>query len=128
MKKILFLIFASLLVLGACGQNGDNSNKDDNKKSESKSDKKSNGPKKSDSKDKSNKNTNYENNKLVQMILTMILLAINLKAHLKITIAKLKVIMVIMNDHKVNKLKQHNKTTISNKLITTNKHKIIMVT
>ncbi|MCG1347434.1 hypothetical protein K4R21_02420 [Staphylococcus epidermidis] len=60
MKKILFLIFASLLVLGACGQNGDNSNKDDNKKSESKSDKKSNGPKKSDSKDKSNKNTNYE--------------------------------------------------------------------
>lgn len=58
MKKILFLIFASLLVLGACGQNGDNSNKNDNKKSESKSDKKSNGPKKSDSKDKSNKNTN----------------------------------------------------------------------
>lgn len=56
MKKVLFLIFASLLVLGACGQNGDNSNKDDNKKSESKSDKKSNDPKKdkkSDSKDKS---------------------------------------------------------------------------
>lgn len=58
MKKVLFLIFASLLVLGACGQNGDNSNKDDNKKSESKSDKKSNGPKKSDSKNESNKNTN----------------------------------------------------------------------
>ena len=58
MKKVLFLIFASLLVLGACGQNGDNSNKDDNKKSESKSDKKSNGPKKSDSKNKSNKNIN----------------------------------------------------------------------
>lgn len=56
MKKVLFLIFASLLVLGACGQDGDNSNKDDNKKSESKSDKKSNDPKKdkkSDSKNKS---------------------------------------------------------------------------
>ena len=46
MKKFLFLIFASLLVLGACGQDEDNSNKDDNKKSESKSDKKSNDPKK----------------------------------------------------------------------------------
>ncbi|MFJ1815064.1 hypothetical protein [Staphylococcus saprophyticus] len=56
MKKVLFLIFASLLVLGACGQDGGNSNKDDNKKSESRSDKKSNNPKKdkkSDSKDKS---------------------------------------------------------------------------
>ena len=31
MKKFLFLIFASLLVLGACGQDEDNSNKDDNK-------------------------------------------------------------------------------------------------
>lgn len=61
MKKFLFLIFASLLVLGACGQNEDNSNKDDNKKSESKSDKKSNDPKKDkklENKDKSNKNTN----------------------------------------------------------------------
>lgn len=46
MKKVLFLIFASLLVLGACGQNEDKSNKDDNNKSESKSDKKSNDPKK----------------------------------------------------------------------------------
>ncbi|MCH4507263.1 hypothetical protein [Staphylococcus haemolyticus] len=61
MKKFLFLIFASLLVLGACGQDEDNSNKDDNKKSESKSDKKSNDPKKDkklENKDKSNKNTN----------------------------------------------------------------------
>lgn len=57
MKKVLFLIFASLLVLGACGQNGDNSNKDDNKKSESKSDKKSNDTK---NKDKV-KSTNKEN-------------------------------------------------------------------
>ena len=31
MKKVLFLIFASLLVLGACGQDEDNPNKDDNK-------------------------------------------------------------------------------------------------
>ena len=46
MKKALFLVFASFLVLGACGQNADKSNKDDNKKSESKSDKKSNDPKK----------------------------------------------------------------------------------
>ncbi|MEB7348404.1 hypothetical protein [Staphylococcus haemolyticus] len=61
MKKFLFLIFASLLVLGACGQDEDNSNKDDNKKSESKSDKKSNDPKKDkklENKDKSNKNAN----------------------------------------------------------------------
>lgn len=61
MKKVLFLIFASLLVLGACGQDEDNPNKDDNKKSESKSDKKSNDPKKDkklENKDKSNKNTN----------------------------------------------------------------------
>jgi len=61
MKKVLFLIFASLLVLGACGQDEDNSNKDDNKKSESKSDKKSNDPKKDkklENKDKSNKSTN----------------------------------------------------------------------
>lgn len=57
MKKILILLFGSLLVLGACGQNGDNSNKDDNKKSESKSDKKSNDPK---NKDKV-KSTNKEN-------------------------------------------------------------------
>lgn len=57
MKKVLFLIFASLLVLGACGQNKDNSNKDDDKKSESKSDKKSNDPK---NKDKV-KSTNKEN-------------------------------------------------------------------
>ncbi|MBF2176825.1 hypothetical protein [Staphylococcus epidermidis] len=46
MKKFLVLIFASLLVLGACGQSEDNSKKDDDKKSESKSDKKSNDPKK----------------------------------------------------------------------------------
>lgn len=46
MKKVLFLIFASLLVLGACGQDEDKPNKDDNKKSESKSDKKSNNTKK----------------------------------------------------------------------------------
>ena len=55
MKKVLFLIFASLLVLGACGNN-DSEKKEDNKKSESKSDKKSNDPKKdkkSDSKNKS---------------------------------------------------------------------------
>ena len=31
MKKVLFLIFASLLVLGACGQDEDKSNKDENK-------------------------------------------------------------------------------------------------
>lgn len=46
MKKVLFLIFASLFVLGACGQDSDKSNKDDNNKSESKSVKKSNDPKK----------------------------------------------------------------------------------
>ena len=86
MKKVLFLIFASLLVLGACGQDEDNPNKDDNKKSESKSDKKSNDPKKDkklENKDKSNKTLMMINNKLVQMIAIMILLTKNLKAHLK---------------------------------------------
>lgn len=32
MKRVLFLIFSSLLILGACGQVGDNSIKNDNKK------------------------------------------------------------------------------------------------
>ncbi|TYR28863.1 hypothetical protein E0499_00002830 [Staphylococcus epidermidis] len=57
MKKVLFLIFASLLVLGACGNN-DSQKKEDNKTSEHK---KSNDPKKDkklENKDKSNKNTN----------------------------------------------------------------------
>ncbi|MGK8285249.1 hypothetical protein [Staphylococcus epidermidis] len=57
MKKVLFLIFASLLVLGACGNN-DSEKKEDNKTSEHK---KSNDPKKDkklEIKDKSNKNTN----------------------------------------------------------------------
>ncbi|MFI8612261.1 hypothetical protein [Staphylococcus capitis] len=57
MKKVWFLIFASLLVLGACGDN-DSEKKEDNKSSEYK---KSNDPKKDkklENKDKSNKNTN----------------------------------------------------------------------
>lgn len=57
MKKVLFLIFASLLVLGAC-DNNDSEKKEDNKTSEHK---KSNDPKKDkklEIKDKSNKNTN----------------------------------------------------------------------
>ncbi|TNB80365.1 hypothetical protein [Staphylococcus epidermidis] len=57
MKKVLSLIFASLLVLGACGNN-DSEKKEDNKTSEHK---KSNDPKKDkklENKDKSNKNTN----------------------------------------------------------------------
>ncbi|ARJ30153.1 hypothetical protein B6N84_09160 [Staphylococcus lugdunensis] len=45
-EKGPILIFASLFVLGACGQDSDKSNKDDNNKSESKSVKKSNDPKK----------------------------------------------------------------------------------
>lgn len=43
MKKLLFLLFASLLVLGACGQKEESSSKDDStKKSESKDTKKDN--------------------------------------------------------------------------------------
>ncbi|MER7653834.1 hypothetical protein [Streptomyces rimosus] len=64
MKKFLVLIFASLLVLGACGQSEDNSKKDDDKKSESKSDKKSNDPKKdkkSDDKEKSANESKEQN-------------------------------------------------------------------
>ena len=34
MKKVLFLIFASLLVLGACGQDEDKNKEDDAKKVE----------------------------------------------------------------------------------------------
>ncbi|MCG1064118.1 hypothetical protein K4S80_02045 [Staphylococcus epidermidis] len=60
MKKVLFLIFASLLVLGACGQSEDHSKKDDDKKSESKSDKKSNDPKKDNTKDKKSKEEEKE--------------------------------------------------------------------
>lgn len=61
MKKVLFLIFASLLVLSACGQDGDKSNKDEDKKSEAKSDKKSNDPKKD--KKANNKKDTSDNNK-----------------------------------------------------------------
>ncbi|MCI2760844.1 hypothetical protein [Staphylococcus lugdunensis] len=63
MKKVLFLIFASLLVLGACGNN-DNEKKEDNKSAEHK---KSNESKKDikteDKKNKSNSNdtANTEN-------------------------------------------------------------------
>lgn len=58
MKKILFLIFASLLVLGACGQDGDKSNKADNKQSEHK---KSNDPKKNKDEKADNKKDSKNN-------------------------------------------------------------------
>lgn len=63
MKKVLFLIFASLLVLGACGQE-DDAKKDNDKKSESKSEQKSNDSKKDkkDSKRKDDKKSTEENN------------------------------------------------------------------
>ena len=57
MKKVLFLIFASLLVLGACGNN-DSEKKEDNKTSEHKKSNDSKKDKKLENKDKSNKNTN----------------------------------------------------------------------
>lgn len=62
MKKVLFLIFSSLLVLGACGQDADKTNKDDNNKSESKSDKKSNDPKKDKKSDEKKDNSTEEKN------------------------------------------------------------------
>ncbi|MGX0611653.1 hypothetical protein [Staphylococcus capitis] len=55
-------ILSSALVLTACGQDGDKSNKDDNKKSESKSAKKSNDPKKNKDK-KSEDNKKKDSNK-----------------------------------------------------------------
>ncbi|WP_447556835.1 hypothetical protein [Staphylococcus epidermidis] len=58
MKKVLFLIFASLLVLGACGQDGDKSNKADNKQSEHK---KSNDPKKNKDERADNKKDSKNN-------------------------------------------------------------------
>lgn len=58
MKKVLFLIFASLLVLGACGNN-DSEKKEDNKTSEHK---KSNDPKKDKKSDDKKDNSNEEQN------------------------------------------------------------------
>ncbi|ASN72883.1 hypothetical protein 7F2_2 [uncultured Caudovirales phage] len=58
MKKVLFLIFASLLVLGACGQDRDKSNKADNKQSEHK---KSNDPKKNKDEKADNKKDSKNN-------------------------------------------------------------------
>lgn len=58
MKKVLFLIFASLLVLGACGNN-DSEKKEDNKSSENK---KSNVPKKDKKSDDKKDNSNEEQN------------------------------------------------------------------
>ncbi|MFK3728090.1 hypothetical protein [Staphylococcus epidermidis] len=62
MKKVLFLIFASLLVLGACGQDGDKSNKADNKQSEHKksNDTKKNKDEKADNKKDSKNNSTEE--------------------------------------------------------------------
>ncbi|MCG1703956.1 hypothetical protein K4P65_04525 [Staphylococcus epidermidis] len=62
MKKVLFLIFASLLVLGACGQDGDKSNKDDNKQSEHKksNDTKKNKDEKADNKKDSKNNSSKD--------------------------------------------------------------------
>lgn len=56
MKKILILLFGSLLVLGACG-NSDSSNEDD---SDKKSETKSNDPNKDKSKDKDKKKEDKE--------------------------------------------------------------------
>lgn len=61
MKKVLFLILASLLVLGACGNNNAEK-KDDDKKSEGKSDKKSNDFKKDKNKKLQSDNQSNENN------------------------------------------------------------------
>ncbi|WP_408021124.1 hypothetical protein [Staphylococcus epidermidis] len=58
MKKVLFLIFASLLVLGACGNN-DSEKKEDNKSSENK---KSNVPKKDKKSDDKKDNSTEEQN------------------------------------------------------------------
>jgi hypothetical protein len=58
MKKVLFLIFASLLVLGSCGNN-DSEKKEDNKTSEHK---KSNDPKKDKKSDDKKDNSTEEQN------------------------------------------------------------------
>lgn len=57
MKKLFYLIFASLLILGACSQNNDNVSKADDKKSESKTDSKSNDTKKEKKSDNKKKET-----------------------------------------------------------------------
>ena len=83
MKRLCGILLASTLVLGACGQDEDKSNKTDNKQSEHK---KSNDPKRIKMKNqivrKIQKITLMKiNNKLIQIV--MIRLAMNLKAHLK---------------------------------------------
>lgn len=61
-------LLSATLLLTACGQNNDNTKKDDNKKSETKSDKKSNDPKKDkkketqDKKDKTKEKDNEQSN------------------------------------------------------------------
>ena len=116
MKKVLFLIFASLLVLGACGNN-DSEKKEDNKSSEhkksndSKKDKKSD-DKKDNSKDNKNQNQNDDTT------------SIESQSTSKMIMANHKTIMVIMNVYKVSKLLS--KTIINNKVVINN-HKITMV-
>lgn len=62
MKKVLFLIFASLLVLGACGNN-DSEKKEDNKSSEHKKSNDSKKDKKSDDKKDNSKDNKKSESK-----------------------------------------------------------------
>ena len=66
------------------------------------------------------------NKKLVQMIVIIILLTMNLKAHLKTIIRKLKVLIVIMNVHRVRQFNQRNKTTNNNLTIINNNNLTII--
>lgn len=63
MKKVLFLIFASLLVLGACGNN-DSEKKEDNKSSEHKKSNDSKKDKKSDDKKDNSKDNKKSESKI----------------------------------------------------------------
>ena len=126
-------------MLGACGQDGDKSNKADNKQSEHKN-------RMTLKRIKMRKQiirkiqriTLVKINSMLIQIVT-IHLAINLKVHLKIIMVNHKITISIMNEHKANKFKLHNKITnnkvtiikLNNKITynkaITNNHKIITV-
>ena len=139
MKRLCGILLASTLVLGACGQDEDKSNKTDNKQSEHKSRmtlkriKMKNQIVRKDSKDNSNEDKQQANSDSNDTSSN------ESQSTSKTIMVNHKTIMETMNEHKANKLKLHNKITnskvtiiklnkitITNKAIT-NKHKITTV-
>lgn len=116
MKKVLFLMFVSLLVLGACGQDGDKSNKADNKQSEHKksNDPKKNKDEKSDSK-KDSKNNSSEDKQQANSD-SNDTSSNESQSTSKNIMAKRKITMATMNAYRVKTL-LNNKITSNNLMI-----------